>query len=101
MFKKKLKNKRFDFIPRYYDPVKEELEERLGKYSDEKGNINLTKSNIRAGLRRKSRGSNVDVSASNRQSNIRLISIILVLAFLTYLIFKSDVFLSMVESLSG
>jgi hypothetical protein len=51
-FFNRTKHRKFEYIPRYYNPEKEELEQRLSKYRKEnKNEIEDVKMNIRAGLR--------------------------------------------------
>lgn len=46
------KHRKFEYIPRYYNPEKEDLENRLRKHQKaEKGSIEDVKLNIQAGLR--------------------------------------------------
>ncbi len=86
VFFKRPKPKQFNYIPRYYDPVKEELEERkrrLGLLSD-----GDHKERMRAEIRRKWR---VEKSPASR--NFFYIRIFIYLAFIAltlYFIFFSD-----------
>ena len=51
-FFNRTKHRRFEYTPRYYNPEKEELVQRLSKYKKENRNeIDDAKINIRAGLR--------------------------------------------------
>lgn len=102
-FNRRHKHQQFKYLPRFYDPVKEELEERLKPYkgSNVDHEVDLTKDRIRLGFKTKSRS---DVGYRKKQvtsSNVRLISIILVLGFLAYLILSSNKFLALLESLSS
>ena len=87
LFGKRTKNKRFDYIPRFYDPDKEALEERLKQYDEsEKGNPELVKQRIKSGF--KYRGRKVDSAFRNKQvkrSNMILLMVLAVLIFLTYI----------------
>ena len=90
-FGRRIKHRQFDYRPRYYDPDKEELENRLDKYSGNKpkGDTELTKARIRGGFRRKYRVSDDYSKKSNRRSNVILIFTILGLLLLT-VIFISE-----------
>lgn len=56
-FFNRTKHRRFEYTPRYYNPEKEELEQRLSKYRKEnKSDIDDMKMNIRAGLRNRAPG---------------------------------------------
>lgn len=87
-FGKRPNHRRFDYIPRYYDPAKEELEERLNKYKsgDQKlkaGGTELMKSRIRGGFRRNYRTGGQDYKAATKKSNMRLLMIMGLLLLLT------------------
>lgn len=89
-FGKRTKHRSFEYIPRYYDPAKEELEERLKKYkldpdkpADGSFNPELMKSRIRGGYRRNSRSGNEYYKTSARSSNMRLLMITALLILAT------------------
>ena len=84
-FGKRIKNRQFDYVPRYYDPDKEELENRLKKYRREVSDTELSKQRIRGGFRRKYRVENDYAKKSVRRSNRILLMTICVLLLLTYL----------------
>ena len=99
-FGKRVRPKSFGFIPRFYDPVKEELNERLAKYQetdDVSVQVDQLKSRIKSGLRQKFYGDPNIRSNVERQSNIRLLFIIITLFLISYLILKSNSFLSMLD----
>lgn len=100
MFRKRVKNKQFDYIPRFYDPVKEDLDARLSPYDEEKKDVDRLKSSIRSRFQRKSRVPQSQISGMRMRSNIRLFMIIGVLCLVSYLMLKSDAFLGFVESLN-
>ena len=100
-FGNRAKPKEFGFIPRYYDPVKEELEERIKKFkqpTDEVENVENTKDRIKAGLRMKHYGDPNFRSSQVRQSNIRLVYIILVLMLAGYVLMSSNKFIGLIEA---
>ncbi len=99
-FGKRVRPKSFGFIPRFYDPVKEELNERLAKYQetdDVSVQVDQLKSRIKSGLRQKFYGDPNIRSNVERQSNIRLLFIIITLFLISYVILKSDRFLTMLD----
>ncbi len=102
-FGSKVKPKIFDYKPRYYDPAKEELEERIKKYKDT-GEISVDienlKSRIKSGLRMKYNGDPSAKSKATRQSNLRLLYIIAVLIFAAYIIMSSNKIISLMETFS-
>ncbi len=81
-------HKRFEYSPRYWDPEKEEREERIRQIKQEMG-IKLpsgpNRTTITRGSFRQAR-QKANVRAS-RSSNIRLVIILAVLFLLAYLIF--------------
>lgn len=86
-FFKTYKPKEFNYIPRYYDPRKEELEERIRRIEREMGDdkVEAYRPTIRRGqmrnyFRRRER-------KVQKRSNLRLIIILLVLFFIAYLFF--------------
>jgi hypothetical protein len=99
-FNKRPKHKRFDYIPRFYDPKKEELDKIVDAYKDTDDTVG-SKERIRSGLRSKYRGDSSYKRSLERSANFRLISIILVLFFITYLILKSEAIARMMETFLG
>ena len=79
------KHKKFNFIPRYYDPQKEDLEERIRSVEREMGvkegeayRPTIRKGQMSSYFNRKSR-------KAQKRSNIRLIIILLILFLIAYL----------------
>ena len=99
-FNKRPKHKRFDYIPRYYDPKKEELDKIVDSYK-KMDDTDSAKSRIKSGLRSKYRGDTSYKRSQERSANIRLISIIFVLFMIAYLILKSETISRMMESFLG
>ncbi len=97
-FGKRTKPRRFDYIPRFYDEAKDDLQSRIDKY-DELSKEELAKMRIKLGLRNKLYSDPVYRSSQVNKSNLRLVYIILILLFVTYLIFKSDRFIRIIEGL--
>ncbi len=90
--------KKFHITPRFYDPDKEELEERerrikeeLGIVEDKRDPDKPFKPNIKGQFRRAQEGLSKTSESARRASNTRLIILILILALIFYLFFYSDV----------
>ena len=82
---KRPKHRTFDFIPRYYDKDKEDLENRLKKYDpDLKSNPELVKQRIRTGFRSRGRVDSRYRKDSVRKSNMILLGTIFILLLLSY-----------------
>jgi lipocalin len=99
-FGNRVRPKSFGFIPRFYDPVKDELKERLAKYQDTNDTnieVDHMKSRIKSGMKQKFHGDPNMRSNAARQSNVRLLFIIITLIMITYVIMKSDRFLSLLD----
>jgi hypothetical protein len=82
------KHKKFSYSPRYWDPVKEEREERIRRIKLEMGidmPSNPNRTTIRRGSFRQA-SKNIRVRAT-RGSNIRLLIILAVLLMLAYFLF--------------
>ncbi|MEY2904383.1 MAG: hypothetical protein RJA52_399 [Bacteroidota bacterium] len=100
-FTKLPKHQKFDYKPRFYDPRKEELEERLKKIEERRtGDIEGVKTRISGGFKRR-----YEVEGSGRRtqvirSNLTLLGIIVSLAFITYkmLVVYLPRFVEMLES---
>ena len=88
-FGKRPKHRSFGYIPRYYDPEKEELDRRFKHYRKPDGNVGvddteLSKERIRGSFRRNSRASSEAIKIAKRRSNMRLLMIIATLLLITY-----------------
>lgn len=83
-------NNRYEYKPRYYDEKKEDLKNRLKRYSEkEEANSDVAKERISQGFRRRfeaSDGARSFQRSQSRKSNIRLFAITLVLLLLCYLV---------------
>ncbi len=102
-FNKRVKHQQFGYKPRFYDPAKEELEERLRGYRNNEGldDTELSKARIRSGLRSKSGYAEGYRSQQVRKSNYSLILIIITLGLITYVVLKSDRILNILEQISN
>ena len=81
----RFKNKKFDYIPRYYDPAKEEFEQRIKGYNQEKDAAEIAKSRIRSNFRKSTPESRRFAQQSRRKSNYRLLIIIAFLIVISFL----------------
>lgn len=97
----KIKPRKFDFTPRYYDEGQEELESTIKKYSGEKVQEEQVKQRIRMGMRSKYYGDSSYRSREVRKSNLRLLYIIIVLFFVSYMILKSDKIVQLLQYLDS
>ena len=101
-FGRRPRPKEFGFKPRYYDPDKEDLEKRLEKYkkadnNNDDANVEHLKERIRFGMHNKLYG-NADIKKKEvRNSNLRLLYIIIVLIIITYAILQSDKIANLIE----
>ena len=85
-FFNRTKHRRFEYIPRYYNPEKEELEKRLSKYNKEKkGGIDDVKMNIRAGLRNRAPGN----TGFNLRYSLLIMLIVVILLLVTVYLFSA------------
>lgn len=79
------KHQQYDYKPRYWDPKKEELEERLKRLEKiQSGGAEGARARISGGFRR---GFSLDSKARSRQvrrSNLMLIGIVVALVVLSY-----------------
>jgi hypothetical protein len=99
-FSKLPKTKPFNFTPRFYDPVQEELEERAKEREMRKQeDIEGSKMRIRAGFRSKYKADADFAKKSKRQQNRRLLMIICILFLGVYLILTEflPVWIQMIE----
>ena len=84
------KPQRYNYIPRFYDPDKEDLDNRLKQIEDRKKHTDVesVKSRLESGFMRRSGGYAPDAgrmrSGSTKRSNMRLILVLAVLIVLAY-----------------
>jgi len=98
-FGKRIQPRQFDYLPRFYDEEKEHREALISQYSGETDDEEKIKSRIRSGMRQKYNGDAAFRSLQTRNSNLRLVYIILILCVITYFIFKSDRISNFIESM--
>ncbi|MFO7932972.1 MAG: hypothetical protein R6U78_02715 [Bacteroidales bacterium] len=89
-FIKLTQNKRFSYSPLYWDPEKEEREDRIRRIKQEMG-IEVTRDSNRSTIKRGSfrQAKQKTKAKASRSSNIRLLIIFAVLFLLAYLLFYS------------
>ena len=94
-FFKPPKHQKYKYIPRYWDPKKEDLDERLQKYKGEDGknDVEAVKARLSKGFTRGAGSGSFQIKAEMRaaetkRSNRLLLGVIVFLLFLTYLAFK-------------
>lgn len=96
---KKVKNRRFDYVPRYYDPAKEELEERMAPYREGADATDRAKAGIKTGFNRKTPVKQSDLRKGSKKATLRLFLIIGILVLLTYKLLESEGIRRFLESL--
>lgn len=83
------KHQQFEYKTRYWDPKKEELEERLRRVEERKNNsVEATKARISSSFRRKGHYGYANSDFRRRQarrSNLVLLGIVIVLIALSYM----------------
>jgi hypothetical protein len=91
--------KKFNVTPRYWDPDKEEREERERRIREEMGMVDDRKisdrpyrPNVKGQFRRAQEGLTRSSPGARKASNTRLIVLILILTLIFYLFFYSDFF---------
>ncbi len=89
--------KQFNITPRFYDPDKEEREERERRIKEEMGIFDVKKEdgkpyrpNIKGQFRAMQAGHSKTTERARKSSNTRLIILILILSLVFYLFFYSD-----------
>jgi len=89
LFKLPNRHKRFDYVPRYYNPDKEELERKIAQAKAEAARNGSLDNGREIEFRSKFEGKwgGSDVKAASMRSNIRLIVIFAILIIVFYYIF--------------
>jgi|GEM_PF-280958 len=94
------KPKPFGFIPRYYDEQKEQREKRL-KALENPDDIDAAKDRIKSGLRATYRGDVGYKKSQTKKANMRLLYIIIMLVFVSYLLLRSTAITNFMEAIGG
>lgn len=99
-FGKRVKPKKFDYIPMHYDAAKEELESRMADYGQsEISDTELAKARIKSGIRMKARGNKEAQRAGNKEANIRLLIIVMLLVGVSIYFLQSEAFNRFIDGL--
>ncbi|MDH3245544.1 MAG: hypothetical protein OEM26_13085 [Saprospiraceae bacterium] len=86
-FFKTPRHQKFKYVPRYYDPQKEQLDKIVAQAKGEGlSDTELAKARISSAFRKRGGGSNEYARRMTRRSNRLLIIILIVLFGLTYLL---------------
>lgn len=81
------KHQQFQYKPMYYDPQKEELEDRLAELRErEKNDVEGTKARIASGIRSSYMADQTYRQQQVRRSNLVLVGIVIMLIVLGYLV---------------
>ncbi len=99
------KHQQYEYKPRYWDPKKEELEERLRKAEERRGsNVEASKARISSGFRNKATREYSGIGRRQAfRSNMILIAVIAFLVLLCYLLITVYLpkIVNMVEGTAG
>lgn len=105
-FFKTPKNQRYNYKPRYWDPKKEELSERMQKYKGKAGrnDVEAVKSRLSKGFQKGGGGPDFKISsqmraAETKRSNKMLLAVIIILIVLTY--FALQIYVPSIEEALG
>lgn len=94
-FNKVPKHQKFNYVPRFWDEAKEDLDARVRIAKGDKADAELAKARIQSGFKRRSRAGSTTAS---RSSTLRLLAIIAILLMLTYLFLVSTTIQQMIEA---
>lgn len=83
-FFKKTRHQKFEYKPRYWNPAKEDVEERVRMAKRTSNDPGAMKSRISHGLRRGYNSSSRNKSNASKRSTLRLFVIIGILLLFTY-----------------
>lgn len=86
-FGKTVKHQRFNYIPRYYDPEKEERDARIKAARGMAGDdADAMKARIAKGFRDRNRSSHKSQRSTTKRSNLILIFTLVLLLYITYIL---------------
>lgn len=89
-FGKRPKHKKFGYIPRFYDEEKERLQQTVDRHQGDTSDADKVKERISAGLRHRYTGDEAYKKSHVKKSNLRIVYVLVILCFMTYLILTSD-----------
>ena len=81
----RIRNRSFEYIPRHYDPVKEDLEQRVKGYNSKADATEIAKNRIRHNFRKSSKESRRYAQKARKRSNYRLLVIVAFLSAMTFI----------------
>lgn len=98
-FGSRIKHRRFDYIPRYYDQAKEEREELMKRYTGEATKLSdteLAKTRIRAGFKRRY---NYKSDTTKNQQMRSMIIVLMLVVLMGIIVFRYiPTFVAWIES---
>lgn len=94
-------NRRYNYQPVYYDPLKEDLDQRVRKAKGESGNPEDYAENIRQGFRAQQNQYGNRYNQELKKSKIRTILLVMVFSVLVYQILQSDLILRIFEAFAN
>jgi len=98
-FGKRMKPRKFDYIPRFYDEQKDQLDSRIDKYHGDVTEGAKVKERIKSGLRSQYQGNAEYRSREVKRSNLRLLYIIVTLILVAFLILRTDKISNFINSM--
>jgi len=100
-FGKRPKHKKFGYIPRFYDEEKDQLQQRIDQHKGAVSDKDKVKQRISSGLRNRYVGDAAYKKASVKKSNLRILYILIILMFISYIILTSNRIQLFLETFSG
>lgn len=97
-FGKTPKHKKFGYIPRFYDEEKERLQEQLDQHRGDITDEEKVKRRISSGLRQRYVGDESYRKANVKKSNFRILYVLVILMFISYIILSSNRIQTILES---
>lgn len=91
-------NRRYNYQPVYYDPLKEDLDQRVRKAKGETGGSDNYAENIRQGFRAQQNQYGNRYNQELKKSKIRTFVLVIVFAVLVYQLLQSDLILRIFEA---
>jgi len=89
-FGKRPKHKKFGYIPRFYDEEKDKLQERINQHKGTLSDEDKVKQRISSGLRNRYAGDEAYRKTTIKKSNMRILYILIILMFISYIILTSN-----------
>lgn len=91
-FGNRIKHRKFEYVPRYYDQEKEERDARIRQYTsgNSDSDTELAKSRIKAGFRQKYRAEEDAYSSRSKKKSNRILMMVMVLLLVVCYIFLTE-----------